>query len=129
MLEAAIDPGNILSVVSSTPPGSVKGWACAQVCIEGEKFCHESCGTFFAQEGAMKAHCMAIGAPYEHYGELIYNFCYRLGNAPPKQTLSSDAPSKSPPILQTCHFASIDKLTGWPFLGRSGGLVRDGNGR
>ncbi|MDW9486210.1 HNH endonuclease [Sinorhizobium meliloti] len=75
VLEAAIGPGNILSVVSSTPPGSVKGWARAQVFVEGEKFCHESCGTFFAQEGAMKAHCMAIGAPYEHYGESIDDYC------------------------------------------------------
>ncbi|WSG98803.1 hypothetical protein U8P76_30690 (plasmid) [Rhizobium johnstonii] len=75
VLEAAIGPGNILSVVSSTPPGSVKGWARAQVYVEGEKFCHESCGTFFAQEGAMKAHCMAIGAPYEHYGESIDDYC------------------------------------------------------
>jgi len=75
VLEAAIGPGNILSVVSSTPPSSVKGWARAQVYVEGAKFCHESCGTFFEQEGAMKAHCMAVGAPYEHYGESIDDYC------------------------------------------------------
>lgn len=75
VVEAAMGPGNILSVVSSTPPGSVKGWARAQVHVEGEKFCHESCGTFFEQPGAMKAHCKAIGAPYEHYGESIDDYC------------------------------------------------------
>ncbi|MUT27050.1 MULTISPECIES: HNH endonuclease signature motif containing protein [Mesorhizobium] len=75
VLAAAMGPGNILSVVSSTPPESVKGWARAQIYVEGEKFCHESCGTFFAQEGAMKEHCKAIGAPYEHYGDSIDDYC------------------------------------------------------
>ncbi len=75
VVEAAMGPGNILSVVSSAPPESVKGWARAQVYVEGEKFCHESCGTFFEREGVMKAHCKAIGATYEQYGESIDDYC------------------------------------------------------
>ena len=72
---AAIGPDNVLSVVSSSPPGSVKGWARATVYIEADKFCHESGGMFFAYEGAMKAHCIAIGEPHEQYGESIDDYC------------------------------------------------------
>lgn len=75
VVEAAIGPGNIMSVVCSAPPGSVKGWTRAKVYIEGALFCHESGGTFFEEAGAMKAHCIAIGAPYEHYGNSIDDYC------------------------------------------------------
>lgn len=72
---AAISPDNILSVVSSMPPGSVKGWTHAKVYEEGNLFCHESGGTYFTLEGAMKAHCLAIGAPTDEYEGSIDDFC------------------------------------------------------
>jgi len=75
VVEAAIGPDYALSVVCSAPPGSVKGWTHARVYVENEMFCHESGGTFFENTGALKAHCIAIGAPYEHYGESIDDYC------------------------------------------------------
>lgn len=72
---AAIGPGNILSVVCSMPPGSVKGWSHAKVYVEDHQFCHESDGTYFSHEGAMKAHCLAIGAPTDAYEDSIDDYC------------------------------------------------------
>jgi hypothetical protein len=65
VVEAGIGP-EAHSVICNTPTG-VKDWTHAKVFVDGEKFCHESGGTFFTQEGALKAHCMAIGAPFEAY--------------------------------------------------------------
>jgi hypothetical protein len=75
VVEAAIGPDSALSVVCCSPPNSVKGWTRAKVYVENEMFCHESGGTFFEHTGALKAHCIAIGAPYEHYGESIDDYC------------------------------------------------------
>ena len=75
VVEAAIGPDNALSVVCSAPPNSVKGWTRAKVYVENEMFCHESGGTLFEHTGALKADCIAIGAPHEHYGESIDDFC------------------------------------------------------
>lgn len=75
VVEAGIGPDNVMSVVCSAPPDSVKGWTRAKVYIEGQLFCHESGGTFFEEAGAMKAHCIAIGAPYDRYGETIDDYC------------------------------------------------------
>ncbi len=75
VVEAAIGPDTVISIVCSTPPGSIKGWAHAKIYLEGELFCHESGGTFFSLEGALKAHCIAIGAPYDQYGECIDDYC------------------------------------------------------
>lgn len=75
VVEAAIGPDNIMSVVCSAPPDSVKGWTRAKVYIEDDFFCHESGGMFFEEAGAMKAHCIAVGAPHEHYGETIDDYC------------------------------------------------------
>lgn len=75
VVEAAIGPDNIMSVVCSAPPDSVKGWTRAKVYVEGGLFCHESGGMFFEEAGAMKAHCIAIGAPHEQYGETIDDYC------------------------------------------------------
>jgi len=73
---AAICPdNNILNVVCSMPPGSVKGWSHAKVYVEDDQFCHESDGTYFTHEGAMKAHCLAIGAPTDAYEESIDDYC------------------------------------------------------
>ena len=67
VVEAAIGPDKTLSVVCNMPPNSVKHFTHAKVSVEGKAFCHKSDGTFFSQEGAMKAHCMTIGAPYDAY--------------------------------------------------------------
>ncbi len=75
VVEAATGPDNIISVVCSAPPDSVKGWTHAKVYRDGQAFCHESGGTFFSHEGAMKAHCMAIGAPYDAYEDSIDDYC------------------------------------------------------
>ena len=72
--EAAIGPNGVLSVGCSSPSG-VKDWSHAKVYIEGEAFCHESGGTFFSREGAMKAHCITIGAPFDQYEGSIDDYC------------------------------------------------------
>lgn len=74
VVEAAIGPNGVLSVVCSMTSG-VKGWSHATVFVEGSLFCHESGGTFFSFEGAMKAHCIAIGAPFDAYDGSIDDYC------------------------------------------------------
>jgi hypothetical protein len=74
VVEAAIGPDGVLSVVCSSPSG-VKGWSHAKVYVEGEAFCHESGGTFFTREGAMKAHCIAIGESPDQYEGSIDDYC------------------------------------------------------
>jgi|GEM_PF-5002754 len=71
---AAIGSDGTLSVVCSTPSG-VKDWSHARVFMEGDAFCHESGGTFFTLEGAMKTHCIAIGEPIDAYAETIDDYC------------------------------------------------------
>jgi hypothetical protein len=71
---AAIGPERTLSVVCNIDSG-VKDWSHAKVFVEGDAFCHESGRTFFTQEGAMKAHCMAIGEPFEAYEGSIDDYC------------------------------------------------------
>lgn len=64
-----------LSIVCSTSSG-VKGWSRARVFIEGAKVCHESGGTFFDEEGAMKGHLLALGVPFdEAQYESIDDYC------------------------------------------------------
>lgn len=75
VVEAAIGPDNALSVVCSTPPGSVKGWTRAKIYVEEGMFCHESGGTFFEEAGAMKSHCISIGAPIDANAESIDDYC------------------------------------------------------
>ncbi len=74
VVEAGIAPDNTLSVVCNTQSG-LKDWTHAKVYVEGEIFCHESGGTFFTREGAMKAHCMAIGEPFDAYEGSIDDYC------------------------------------------------------
>lgn len=72
--EASIGPDGSLSVICRNPDG-FKHWSHARVFVEGDRFCHESGGTFFEQAGAMKAHCIALGAPYDAYEGSIDDFC------------------------------------------------------
>jgi hypothetical protein len=74
VVEAAIGPDNILSVVCNTPTG-VKHWAHAKIFVQAETFCHESGGTFFTRQGAMKNHCLAVGAPFDEYEGSIDDYC------------------------------------------------------
>ncbi len=74
VVEAGIGPDGVLSVVCSSPSG-VKDWSHAKVFIEEDTFCHESGGTFFTRDGAMKAHCIAIGAPTDAYQDSIDDYC------------------------------------------------------
>ncbi|MER8536857.1 HNH endonuclease [Mesorhizobium sp. M1005] len=71
---AATGPDGMLSVVCSMPSG-VKDWSHARVFLEGDVFCHESGGTFFTLEGAMKAHFVAIGGSVDAYAETIDDYC------------------------------------------------------
>jgi hypothetical protein len=55
-----------LSVVCSLPQNPVKGWAVARVTIENDMFVHESLGSYFTIEGAMKKHCTLLNIPCEY---------------------------------------------------------------
>lgn len=72
--EAAIGPDGVLSVVCSSSTG-VKSWTHAKIFVHGEAFCHASGGSFFTRDGAMKAHCLTIGAPADAYAGSIDDFC------------------------------------------------------
>ncbi len=72
--EAAIGLDGILSIVCRVSKG-VKDWTHALVFVEGAAFCHEAGGTFFTLHGAMKAHCKAIGAPFDASEDNIDNYC------------------------------------------------------
>ena len=72
--DAAIGPDGALSVVCNTPTG-LKDWTHARVYSEGAVFRHEAGGTFFTREGAMKAHCKAIGAAFDAYEGSIDDYC------------------------------------------------------
>jgi hypothetical protein len=74
VVEAGLSAEGVLSVVCNSPSG-VKDWSQAKVYLEGDTFCHEAGGTFFSQEGAMKAHCIAIGAPFDAYEGSIDDYC------------------------------------------------------
>lgn len=54
----------VLSVVCNTSSG-VKDWTVAKVFVEGDAVCHESGGTFFTREGALKAHLRTLGVPFD----------------------------------------------------------------
>jgi len=71
---AAMGPDGALSIVCRQEAG-VKPWAHARVRSEDGVLCHEAGGTFFTFEGAMKAHCTAIGAPTAAYEGSFDDFC------------------------------------------------------
>lgn len=63
-VEEAGKAGGLISVICRTESG-VKDWSVAKVFVEGEVVCHESGGTFFTKEGAMKAHFRALGVAFD----------------------------------------------------------------
>jgi hypothetical protein len=74
VVEAGVGPDNILSVVCNDRTG-VKEWTQTKVYVDDGSFCHQAGGTFFTWEGAMKAHCMTIGAPFAEYEGSFDDFC------------------------------------------------------
>ena len=63
-----------LFVLGELGEGAVKPWSLAKVTHEGDKFVHESCGTFFALEGAEKQFTLIQGLPWEG-GDSIDDYC------------------------------------------------------
>lgn len=61
---AAKGPDDVLSVLCRTQTG-VKDWTLASVSVEAGQFCHQSGGTFFTLQGALKAHCRNVGEGFE----------------------------------------------------------------
>jgi hypothetical protein len=74
VVEAAMSAEGVLSVVCHMP-SAVKNWSHAKIYVEGGAFCHEAGGTYFSPDGAMKAHCIAIGAPTDAYEGSIDDYC------------------------------------------------------
>jgi hypothetical protein len=63
-----------LFVLGELGEGAVKPWSLAKVTYEGGRFVHESCGTFFALEGAEKQFTLIQGLPWEG-GDSIDDYC------------------------------------------------------
>lgn len=55
-----------LSVVCNLPNNPIKGWAVARVTVENDMFVHESLGSYFTVQGAMKKHCCVLSIPCEY---------------------------------------------------------------
>lgn len=73
LVELAALGDGFLSVICRAVGNPVKPWALAKVFIEGDKFVHESIGSFFGFDGAMKVHCRLLGLPFE--GATFDDFC------------------------------------------------------
>lgn len=63
VVEASRTP-DFLSVVCNSTNG-VKDWSVAKIFTEGDAICHQSGGTFFTKEGALKAHLRALGVEFD----------------------------------------------------------------
>jgi hypothetical protein len=57
--------GTALFVLGTQEEGAVKPWSLARVTLEGGRFVHESCGTFFSLEGAEKQFTLIQGMPWD----------------------------------------------------------------
>jgi hypothetical protein len=64
IFEADKASNGTLSIVCNTTSG-IKDWSLAKVYLEQGLVCHESGGTFFTREGAMKQHLRALGMPFD----------------------------------------------------------------
>lgn len=73
LVELAALGDSFLSVICRATGNPLKPWALAKVFIEGNKFVHESKGSFFGFDGAMKGHCRLLGLPFE--GDTFDDFC------------------------------------------------------
>ena len=73
LVELAALGDGFLSVICKATGNPVKPWAVAKVFIEGDKFVHESIGSFFEFDGAVKVHCRLLRLPFE--GDTFDDFC------------------------------------------------------
>ncbi len=75
VVKAALGSESVaLFVLGELGEGAVKPWSLAKVTYEGGRFVHESCGTFFALEGAEKQFTLIQGLPWEG-GDSIDDYC------------------------------------------------------
>jgi len=75
VVKAALGSESVaLFVLGELGEGAVKPWSLAKVTYEGGRFVHESCGTFFALEGAEKRFTLIQGLPWEG-GDSIDDYC------------------------------------------------------
>jgi hypothetical protein len=70
-LVVTADGGDGRLIVVCNLTGNYKQWSVAKVTIENEKFVHESGGTYFTLQGALKQHCSLLGVPF---GESIDDY-------------------------------------------------------
>jgi hypothetical protein len=63
LIVVAEEGKGLVSVVSNLQ-GNVKEWALAKVTVENGKFIHESFGTYFTLQGALKEHCRMLDVPF-----------------------------------------------------------------
>lgn len=56
--------GDALVVLSNMTGNPIKEWSVSKVTIEGDKFVHESIGTYFGLAGATKFFCIERGEPW-----------------------------------------------------------------
>lgn len=71
---ALSDNPQVLSVICDHGEDAVKQWSVAQVAFEGERFIHESLGSFFSIQGAQKCFCLAQGLDWSG-GDSIDDYC------------------------------------------------------
>ena len=71
---ATSSEGSSLFILGALVGQAVKPWSLAKVTYEGGKFVHESCGTFFAFDGADKQFTLIQGLPWEG-GDSIDDYC------------------------------------------------------
>jgi len=61
----AEEGSELLSVVCNLSDNLIKEWALAKVTVEDAGFVHESVGSYFSLQGALKAHCGLLNVPFE----------------------------------------------------------------
>ena len=64
----------LVGVLCNLPDNSIKEWAVSKITVENQKFVHESVGTYFSREGALKAYCKLVDLPHDDV-ECIDDFC------------------------------------------------------
>jgi hypothetical protein len=48
-------------VIANLGAGAIKEWAVTKIVVVEGRFIHESMGTFFTLQGALKSHCKLLG--------------------------------------------------------------------
>ena len=71
---AMSDDGNAIFILGEHGEGAIKPWSLSQITLEDSQFVHESCGTFFTQEGAEKEFTLIQCRTWEG-GETFDDYC------------------------------------------------------